>query len=213
MKSTISLASRVILLAGLLCQTAHAQSSLSSLLAPDAPIGVTSPPQEFLSVLSTVTPVGGGVYLYSYILSNPTGDELMNPDGSLQAGTSEVVDFFQVSFNASAPGAVVGGPYGGIFAKNDAANGVYWLFNDVTPGSSSAPMSFYSDIPPTLGNAQAADSTLPSPWATLNAGGQPVLIPNTITPVPEPGTWALFGLAGVLVLSYSSPLRKLVAAR
>lgn len=211
MKSTIIPASRIVLVACLVCHTAHAQSTLS-LLAPDAPVGVTAPPQEFLTVQSIVTPISPGQYLYEYILSNPTGDELMNPDGSLQAGTSEIVDFFQVSFDASAAGAVIGAPSGGFFSHNDGANGIYWLFNDISPGSSSMPFSFYSALPPTTGNAQAADSSLPSPWASLNAGGQPVLIPNTITPTPEPGTWALVGLSGLMFFPFNSLLRKLCRA-
>jgi hypothetical protein len=177
----------------------RAQSVLNSLLGPTLPNGYVGsvPAQEFVSINSTVTPVGGGQYLYQYILSNPAGDEIMNSDGSLQAGSSEVVDYFAVSFNTAAPGALVGGPFGGAYASQNGSSGIFWLFNDVLPGSSSAPLSFYSDYPPTTGNAQALDSSAPSPWSSVNAGGQPVLVPNTLSPVPEPGTLVLLSLAGL----------------
>jgi hypothetical protein len=206
-KSIIKLAFAAIMLSGLLDQTARAQSSI---LAPAvAPVGgYGANPQEYLTVYWSFLPAAGG-FTYSYSIYNPTGDVLMNPDGTLKQ-TSEIVDSFQVSFNAAAPGALVSGPNGGLFSENNGVNGLFWVIPSLPAGSLSAPLTFFSDLPPTMGNAQAEDSSLPSPWSSTAPLGQPVPVPNTLAPVPEPATMSLFTLSGLLLLPFRSTLRQII---
>jgi hypothetical protein len=212
-KPIIALPLAVTLLCAGLCQTARAQSFISgsSILGPYVTpvVGYAANPQEYLTVYWSVLDVSG-LYTYSYMVFNPTGDVLMNKDGTLQAG-SEIVDSFQVSFNGSAPGAVVGGPSGGLVAVNTGVNGLSWfLYPYISAGSISAALSFTSDFPPTLGVAQAEDSAPPSPWSSLNDQGALVPVPNTITVVPEPATMTLFSMTGLLLLPFRSTLRRII---
>jgi hypothetical protein len=216
-KTTIILASAAILLSGLLSETARAQGAISgtSTLPPFlTPVGGT-PAQiaaEYLTVNWSVTPIGSQ-FFYTYTINNPSLDVLMinnnNGTGTLEEGDTELVDSFQVSFNASAVGAVTQGPYGGPYASADA-DGVNWVLGAVLPGSSSPTLSFFSNDAPTFGNAQAEDNSPPSPWASINNGGQTVPIPNTITTVPEPATMTLFSLTGLLLLPFRSTLRQII---
>lgn len=204
-KSIFMLTAAAVIFSGLLGQTAHAQSSL---LAPALPPvgGYAAAPQEYLTVYWSVMPAAGG-FMYSYSIYNPTGDVLMNQDGSLTQ-TSEIVDSFQVSFNAAAPGALVSGPNGGLFSEDNGVNGLFWVIPSLPAGQLSAPLTFFSALPPTMGNAQAEDSSLPSPWSSTAPLGQEVPVPNTLAPVPEPGTMALFSMSGLLLLPFRSALHR-----
>jgi hypothetical protein len=198
----------VATLSGLLCQTAHAQliESGTSILAPTTPPigGIGVAPEEYITVSWSVV-LNSGVYTYAYQVNNPAGDVLENNDGSLTT-TPEIVDAFQLNFNTLITGAVVGGPTGGIFTENNGVDGLQWFLSPVAAGTSSPWLSFQSDLPLTLGNANAQDSDPPSPWASTAANGQQVPIPNTVTPVPEPMTTTLLALTGLLLLPFRSNL-------
>jgi len=210
-KPIVALASGAVLLTGVVCQTAQAQlipswstvadgGTLSPSVLADAIAQNTGP--EALTVDFSVSQVLGA-YQYTYTVNNPVGDVLLNNNGS-PTTTPEIVDAFSVAFNTTLPGAyVLGSQAGGLFDQNNGVAGLNWAFAAVSPGSSSPVLSFDSDMPPTLGNANASDSNPPSPWAS-NPDGQQVPVPST---VPEPTTIAL--LAGGLLLL---PLRSIKKA-
>ncbi|MGP8201389.1 MAG: hypothetical protein ACLQU4_18010 [Limisphaerales bacterium] len=164
----------------MLCQMAHADlldMTGTSTLA-DA-YGTTTGP-EALTVSWSVVEDASDVYTYTYTVNNPAGDVLL--PGSPNPGSPEIVDSFEVTFDASAPDAVVSGPTGGLFAENQGAGGLFWfIYPVVEAGTSSGPLSFQSDDAPTLGNASATDDNPPSPWTSID-GGQQVPVPTTSVP-------------------------------
>lgn len=127
-----------------------------------------------------------GIYTYDYTINNPATD-------------STTVDFFNVGFDASAPGAVLGGNY-----LTASSGGVNWLITPVQPGFSSSLLFFTSDLAPTWGNANAQDHNPPSPWASY-PGGNPVPVPN----VPDGGATVM--LLGIALSGVGLLRKKLIA--
>jgi hypothetical protein len=127
---------------------------------------------------------------------------LLNNNGT-PTTTPEIVDTFEVGFDATLPGAyVMGTQSGGVFDQNNGASGLTWSFNAVQAGSASPVLSFESDLPPVMGNANAQDANPPSPWSSF-PNGQQVPVPGN---VPEPGTAALF-MTSLLSLPFVRSLR------
>jgi len=188
----------------LISPAAHAQQALlnisgNSVLA-DA-FGVNTGP-EALVVAWTVTENASLVYTYTYVINNPAGDVLLNNNGS-PTTTPEIVDAFEVGFDTTKTGAYITGTQsGGVFDQNNGTAGLTWAFNAVAAGTSSPILSFESDLPPVLGNANAQDANPPSPWSSF-PNGQQIMVPGN---VPEPGTVALV-LTGLMSLPFARSLR------
>ena len=211
-RKPIILASAGVSLCGLLSQSALAQSTIesgTSILAPATPPvgGITAAPYEYLTVSWSVV-LTGTIYTYNYTVNNPNGDVLLNPVTDQLTSTSEVVDAFQVTVDTTVPGALVGGPSGGVYQMNNGADGLFWLLNSVPAGSSSPVLSFESLLPPTTGTANAQDSDPPSPWSSTSPNGQLVPVPNTAFAIPEPGTIGLLCLGGALLAPFRSVFRR-----
>ena len=213
-KRIVALGCGVILLAVALCQTAQATVMDISGASILADVDGTTTAPEALTISWSVTGVADGasitgdLYTYTYIVENPAGDVLL--PGSYDPGVSEIVDSFYLTFDASVSGAVVSGPTGGDGAYDFGAYGLYWVLNPdvVVAGSSSGPLWFTSDLPPSPGNASASDDNPPSPWSSY-PNGQPVPVPGTGNfVVPDSmNTMALLG--GVLLLPpFGSARRK-----
>ena len=189
-KTIIALAAGAILLSGVLDQTAQAvllNESGTSILADS--LGANTGP-EALPISWSVVENASLIYTYTYTVNNPVGDVVLNNTGT-PTSTPEPVDAFSVGFDTTAGGAYISGSQtGGLFDENNGTAGLFWLLVSVNPGTSSGPLSFQSDQPPTLGNANAQDANPPSPWSS-NPNGQQVPVPIT---VPEPGTWALVAI-------------------
>jgi len=190
------------LFTGLPCQTGHAQGLLNeSGQATLADAFGTATGPEALTVGWSVVENSSDIYTYSYIVQNPTGDLLLNGDGS-PTSTSEIVDAFSVQFDATIPGAYQAGTQtGGLTDQDNGVAGLSWSFAAVNPGGSSPSLSFQSVLAPGLGNANATDDNPPSPWRST-PGGQQVPVPLA---VPEPDTLAL--VAGALLMM---PFRRAV---
>jgi hypothetical protein len=208
-KTIVALAAGAILLPGLPCQTAQAQGLLNesgtSVLADS--FGTAAGP-EALTVSWWVVESTSGIYTYTYIVNNPSGDVLLNNNGTPTV-TPEIVDSLALDFDATLPGAVVSGPTGGNGAYNFGAFGLYWDLSPgvVLAGASSGPLSFESDNPPMPGNASASDDNPPSPWSSY-PDGQQVPVPDGPGMVPEPTTAALLALAALLLPPFRSTVRK-----
>jgi hypothetical protein len=191
-KPTIVLVAGTLLLFGVFCQTARAQTTTNAMgtayLSDTLGSGPTSPETLTVSYLVTET---ANVYTYNYTINNPVGDVLLNM--GLPTSTPETVAQFSVAFDTTVPNAYLSGSEtGGTLAFQEAATTLAWTFIPVNPGSSTT-VTFQSDWAPTLGNANASDGSAPSPWAS-NPFGQQVPVP-----VPEPPT-AMTLLAGFLLL-------------
>lgn len=202
-KPSVASVAGVILLFGLLCQRTQAQGivDLGTSVLADA-FGTASGPEALL-VSWSVVESGSDVYTYTYVVNNPLGDVLLNNNGSPTL-SPENVDAFSVGFDTTVagsyiPGSQVGGTSGQV---NDS--GLFWSFTGIEPNSASPELSFESDSPPTMGNANAQDSNLPSPWSSFPNGGQ-VPVP---TAVPEPTTMTLFALTALLVFPFRLMTRK-----
>lgn len=193
-KPIITLASAAILLCGLLCQTAQAQTIFlynadTAVLAANN--GVSA---DDLTVTYTVTEDESdspALYTYSYVVFNPVAD------------SSSLVTSFNVGFNSDTPGALLAGSESGNGADN-AGDGVIWNPTVVSAGNSSPTMSFESYDPPVFGNVSENGLGSANPWAS-NPGGQQVPIPNT---VPEPATTSLLALALLFLPLRSTLLKK-----
>jgi hypothetical protein len=166
MKSVLSCG--VVLLSGVLCQTAHATfieggtSTLNSAIAGG----------QSMTVSWSVTETSH-IYTYDYTVNDPTGE--------VQTGTHtpESIDYFSVSFDTTPSGVVIpGSQAGGSSQQNDGVNGLAWNFA-INPGQNSPTLSFNSYDPPGLSDAEAEDHFSPSPWLSGD------LVP---TPVPEATT-------------------------
>jgi hypothetical protein len=202
-KPIIALASGTILLSGILCQTAHAQSTLiesgSSSLADTfgTSIGAEALNVSWFVLENTTS----DVYTYGYIVNNPAGDVLLN-NNDTPTTSPELVNFFSVTFNTLIPGNYLSAsePVGG-FIQNNGANGLSWAFSDISPGASSGLLSFQSDTPPAMGNASAAGGSPPGPWSSI-PDGELIPIPDAPTIVPEPTSMALLVLTTALLLVF-----------
>jgi hypothetical protein len=192
----VALASGAILLAGFACQTVQAAplDETGSSYLSDA-FGSGSGSSESLTVSWSVVEDLSGIYTYTYTIDNPAGDVLLNNDGS-PTTTPEVVFNYSVGFDTTAPGAyVLGSISGGAFDLNNGVDGLTWNFTAVSAGNNSPALSFESDLPPTMGDADALGDNPPSPWSSY-PNGQEVPVPE---PVPDSmNTLAL--LAGMLLL-------------
>jgi hypothetical protein len=189
-KPIIALASGAILLSGLLCQTAQAQTIVigtpgSSIMQDN--LHVRTAPVA-LTVDWDVT-LNAGVYTYDYTILNPSGD-------------SGLVESFSVGFNsADSRGALVGSPSGN--GANNAGLGVIWNPTLVAPGGTSATLSFQSDDAPVLGNASANGNPVnPAPWSSY-AGSQ-VPVPNA----PDSTNTITLLACVLLLLPFGSAMRK-----
>jgi hypothetical protein len=232
-KSVVVLASGAIMLPGLLCQTAQAQGLLNesgeSILA-DA-LGTATGP-EALIVSWSVVENASDIYTYTYTVNNPSGDVRLNNKGR-PTSTREIVDSFSVDVNTRVPGAYLpGSQIGGSYQQNNGVD-LKWYFGDVEPGHNSGPLSFESYLPPTPGDANAADANPPSPsfsipdgqnsslpWCSIGDGkkppspwssipdGQQVPVPGPLIGVPEPTTIALLALTALLLLPIRTTMRK-----
>ena len=192
-----------ILLCGALCQSVYAQGNLvelgTSTLADS--FGTSSGPEALVVSWAVLVNPVSDVYTYYYNLSNPANDVLLNQNGT-PTSTPETINSFQVAFNATAPGALIGNPVGGTLASSDGT-GISWYFSPTVASGNSVLLAFQSDLGPGLGNAAANGANPPGPWSSTPSG-QPVPVPR---PAPEPATLALLGLAGLLFLPYRSSLR------
>src|ERR1017187_2409213 len=206
-KTVVALVAGAILLSGLLGQTAQAvllTESGTSVLA-DA-FGVNTGP-EALTVSWSVVENVSLIYTYTYTVNNPVGDVVLNNNGS-PTSTPEIVDAFSVAFDTTVPGAFVpGSQIGGLYDANNGVSGLFWAFAAVNPGANSGPMSFQSELPPTLGNANALDQNPPSPWSS-NPNGQQVPVPTTS--VPEPTSTTLLALTALLLLPFRSTISQFI---
>lgn len=207
-KLIITLISGAILLSGVVCPTVQAQSVLveygSAYLANS--LGQTSGPEVVTVSYFVVENLATDLYTYDYTVNNPTGDFVLNGNGS-PTSTPEDIDYFSLTFDASLPGAVVNATVPVVngaagYFQNNGANGLAWLFQGVTPGNSVL-IGFQSYLAPGPGNASASDSNPPSPWSS-SPNGQQVAVPRA---APEPATTTLFALT-LLLLSFRSTLRR-----
>ncbi len=194
-KPIAAVAVGAVLLSGMLCPAARAQGLLNesgTAILANAFGTATGP--EALTVDWSVVESASDVYTYSYTIENPAGDVVLKSDGS-PTSTPEIVDDFSVSFDATVAGAYVpSSQTGGTYQQNNGVIGLFWAFDAVNPGGSSPTLSFESDLPPALGNANASGEPPPSPWASVPSGQQ-VPVPSV---VPEPPTFIL--MAGTLLL-------------
>jgi hypothetical protein len=210
-KPLIALISGPMLLTGLLCQEAQAQIitiETNTATLADA-LGVNTGPEALTVGYSVTENTITKVYTYTYTVNNPTGDVLL--PGTVNAGTSEIVDLFAVDFDASPTSLIAGSLTGGTIGFGQAGTGVEWLLltpNITAGGNSTAlyggvPLSFESMNGPTMGNASAADGNPPSPWDS-SPDGNPV-------PVPTPDSTSTMALLGGVMLLL--PLRSVIKNR
>jgi hypothetical protein len=178
----VALASGTILLFGVLCQTAHAQTVIDNeTVQLAANNGVAA---DDLTVQSEVTANLSGDYTYTYIVTDPGAPNT--------AGWST----FQVEFNATPPGAVENGSVspGGDPSGN---SGVNWNPISEYEPTSVETLSFNSTYAPTLNTANATGGDVPSSWESIPAGAD-VYVPNSPV-VPEPATTTLLMLIPLLL--------------
>jgi hypothetical protein len=203
-KPLIALVSGPILLAGLLCQTAHAATVMvetNTAVLADI-LGANTGPEALTVGYSVTKDTISDIYTYTYTVNNPAGDVIL---GGADAGQPEILDLFSVDFNASVLGAVLGTPTGGTFGENNGIFGISWflLTPNVAAGANSGPLSFESLDAPIMGDASASDANPPSPWDS-SPDGNPVPVPF----VPD-STSTMPLLAGMmLLLPFGSVLKK-----
>jgi hypothetical protein len=210
-KPMVAMAFGAILLPGLLCQTAQAQSTLiesgSSALADV--YGISTAPEALNVSWFVVENNVSDVYTYEYTVNNPPGDVELNGGGS-PTTTPETFNSFTITFNTTLPGAYLSGaaPVGGTVVNN-GPTGLTWNLADVDPGGNSGILAFQSDLAPGLNNASAGGGAVgPSPWSTIPSG-QPVPVPVP-RGIPEPVTTDLFALTALMLLPFSSTWRGLI---
>lgn len=206
-KPMVALAASAIVTGCLIHQTAQAQAVLvsygTSILADV--FDTSSGPEALTVSWFVIEDQNSGLYTYSYNVNNPAGDQELNLQGQPN-GIAETFNSFQVSFNASLPGAVVDmtTPSNGTVTDSGTA-GLAWTFPSVNPGSSSPLLAFQSTLPPSSTAAGVGGGAIPpSPWSSVPAG-QPVAAPAPKV-VPEPGTTALLVLAAILVWPFRTNL-------
>ena len=189
----IAAALAVILSVGALSEQARASIIVSNQAVLADSLGVSSGPEAL--TVDYVVSLTGGIYTYAYTVNNPTGDVIL--PGNSQAGNPEVVDSFSVSFDTLLPGEFISGTQvgGNSGDQNNGIAGLFWSFSGIQPGSSIT-LSFESDNPPVLGNANASDANPPSPWGSV-PDGQQVTVPGSVT-VPDGASTASL-LGGVLL--------------
>jgi len=188
---------KIVILAGALFIAAVAvpQAQATLIMSNTVVLGDVSstptPTPEDLTVSYQVN-LTGGIYTYSYVINNPTGDITLS---GANAGKSEIVEQFDLNVNISDPNQYIAGSQAGEIAVDMIANasGLTWENLNLSPGASSPTLSFESYEPPTLGAANANDDSPPSPWSSLSANGQLVAVPGAVT-IPDGGmTVALLG--------------------
>lgn len=187
----VALVSGAVLLSGLFCQTAQAQTILNgtAILAVNA--GVAA---DELTVAYLVAD-NSGVYTYDYTVNNPGSDP----------GT---VASFEVGFDATSASVVPGSITGGLLREMITGSGVDWVAV-ITPGNNSGTLSFESDKAPVFANANANGiPNPPAPWASTNPDGNQVPVPDPPNVVPEPATAALLALTALLPPFRPKPLKK-----
>lgn len=178
-------------------------SILAPVIAPTGGYGEN--PQEYLSVAWSVTENPSHVYTYSYTVENPAGDVLLNPDGSLTT-TPEVFSLFSIGFETAQPGAYLAGSQTGSPFEEVNSVDLAWFFNpSIAAGASTPTVSFQSDLPPAMGDADAADGAPPSPWSSVSPGGSQVPVPDLA--VPEPRAELLLGAILGFGMICATPIR------
>jgi hypothetical protein len=185
----------IILTAGGLCQSAHADLDISGTSVLADSLGAATPPEALTVSWSVVE--SGSVYTYSYTVNNPPNDTVPGSNPT----QLEFVDTFGLNF-APSPDAVISLPSDG--GANGGVNGVvFWSFSPAAPiaaGSSSPSLFFQSDLPPSPGIATASDDDT---WGN-NPESQYVPVPGTgnfTGPNTIPDSTATFALlAGTLLL-------------
>jgi hypothetical protein len=197
-KPVVALSSTAFLIFAALAPKAQAQSTLiESGTSQLADVFGTSTGSEALSVSWFVLQnTDTGIYTYGYMVSNPTGDVLLNSSGS-PTTTPESVDYFSIGFDTTQTGAYLSGssPVGATLINN-GINGLGWALPAVGPGGNSGLMAFESSEAPTMGSAEADGENPPGPWSSVpNGQTVPVPGPGGAKTVPEPTTTALLGLA------------------
>lgn len=153
-------------------------------------LGANSGPEALSLQWSVYYNSVGNFFTYFYSVNNPSGDIVLNPDGSpFSPTTPEAIDTFTVDFNASLPGMVISGNQ----TYNNGAAGLEWVFNNgVGPGANTGLLSFESNYGPgpAASGSAGANNVLggspPAPWTTTPTGQ--IAIPRV---APEPGTVAL----------------------
>jgi hypothetical protein len=196
-KPSVALAG-ALLISATLCGTANAQSTLiesgTSTLADL--FGVSTGSEALTVSWFVVENTGGptsGTYTYAYNVSNPTGDVVLNPNGTLTT-TPESFNSFSITFNTGLAANLVLTPPAGGSVQNNMADGVTFSFPDVAPGSSSPLLAFQTTTAPALVMASAGGgATPPGPWSTV-PNNSPVPAPRG---VPEPGTATLMALTAL----------------
>jgi hypothetical protein len=178
-KPIVALASGAVLLLGLLCQTAQAQSAL---------LAVTGGPVNTGLTVGYSVADNSGVYTYTYTIADPPAS----------------VGTFSVDFPTAPPGEVVpgsitgSGEYEGISGATGTT--VVWYVN-IAAGGSGATLSFESLLPPALGNASATGE---DSWGS-SPGGEQVSVPQAI---PEPATTTLLALSLLFLAFRPNMLKK-----
>lgn len=168
--------------------TAHAQTIVqgNTYLMDSAQVSSLS---EQIQVFYSVILQASGLYEYSFNLLNPAGD--VELPGAPNPGAPQYVGSFQLSFDATVPGAYLFGsaPVGGTL-QNNGNLGLTWTFPAVAPGSYSPPLVFDSSLAPGIGSASASGGAIPpGPWTGISD----ISVPHAS---PEPGTTALLVLGG-----------------
>jgi hypothetical protein len=195
-KPIVAPASGAILLCSVLCQTAQAQSVVLNTQEQSVLAAVSGATGENALAVNWEVSYNSGVYTYSYTVQSPIAAEAAS---------------FSVGFDTAATDPVDISGDGAINYSGPVGIGVIWspLLNTsaaagVGPGQTSQTLTFESDDPPILGNANVNGSDPNGPWAS-NPYGQQVPIPSA---VPEPATTTLLALTLLLLPFRSTILKK-----
>jgi len=166
LKPNIALACGAMLLFGMLCQSANAESG-TSILATQA----TTDPSEQLTIDWSVVE-NSGVYTYTYDVYNPSGDVLWP---ATDPAVPESFEDFYIGVNYSLVTSISDG------GTDFGSHSIKWFLDpSIAPGSSTGDLVITSDYGPVMSSAKANDQNEPSPWNTTYAGGTPIPVPGAV---------------------------------
>jgi len=202
------MAAAVVFFLGIAASTAHAQTIITNGTSFLSDVLASGPMSQESLVVNWEVTLSSGIYTYTYSISNRPGDVLLNSMGQ-PTMTPEIVDSYSVAFNTTYPGAYISGSIAGGAFDQDNHVDLSWAFTAVNPGTTSAVFSFESDLPPTMGTANASDANPPSPWSSV-PNGQLVPVPME---VPEPSTWMLLISGSVAFLPVRRTVRQFARTR